>query len=142
MSRYLVKGYKAFQNGKIISPTFNHLKQKIHPSSSKSKFINPSDYTRMFGLVAKNMLAKTVEHLESDKYDAWNDTTIELTQVTQAHMRYYVVKCLNQVLVSEAMGHALHKVFVTLFELLVTHWMLINLGDFVIYGDMDVSVVF
>ena len=52
----------------------------------------------LFGGVARGQLSDCVKSLDARtgegarSEDAWNDTSVELTQAAMAHTRYYVVK--------------------------------------------------
>ena len=80
---------KDFRNGRLKN-------QNVLPAAERIDDIGT--LIDLFGGVARGQLSDCVKSLDARtgegarSEDAWNDTSVELTQAAMAHTRYYVVK--------------------------------------------------
>ena len=80
---------KDFRNGRLKNPDVMPAVERIDDIGT---------LIDLFGGVARGQLSDCVKSLDARtgegarSEDAWNDTSVELTQAAMAHTRYYVVK--------------------------------------------------
>ena len=80
---------KDFRNGRLKNP---------HDVPAVERIDDIGTLIELFGGVARGQLSDCVKSLDARtgegarSEDAWNDTSVELTQAAMAHTRYYVVK--------------------------------------------------
>ena len=66
------------------------------PEKPLFDLVTPSGLTTLFEKVARGQIVQSIRHLDQliDQMrpeDAWNQTSLELTQAAMAHIRYYVI---------------------------------------------------
>ncbi|XP_017889643.1 probable peroxisomal acyl-coenzyme A oxidase 1 [Ceratina calcarata] len=142
-ARYLVRGWKQAVAGEPLPSTVQYLEpiaKGIRPRSWKNTldcFINA------FHTVAAGSIRLATENMDQrirngvSPEDAWNQTSIQLTQCAEAHCRAFIVKTfIESVRRVSSMSAELRKVLYQLCELYAVHWLLQKRGDFYQFYNM------
>ncbi|KAF7991392.1 hypothetical protein HCN44_002954 [Aphidius gifuensis] len=138
-ARYLVKVWKQSATGKLLPPTVQYLSQ-ISQQKTKKK-IWKNTLTCMIiahQAVATGKIKIATKHMDdrikngTSSEDAWNQTSIELTQAAEAHCRAFLITRFIDWVKSKhgKISNELFIVLSQLSELYAVYWVLQRVGDF------------
>ena len=143
VARYLVKCCR--QSKDSLPQSTKYLQGALNQGAPKGKPVmdisTPHGITDLYERVAKGQIVQAVTKMDKLSIskrpeDAWNETSIELTQAAMAHTRYYVISENAHALYSIKMSPEVKKVLTQLFHLISIHWIMRFSGDFQIYGGL------
>ena len=70
--------------------------------------------------------------------DAWNSCSLEFTEVTLSHLRYFVISSFESILREKAMSPEVRLIMNNLMELCAMFWITRHSGDFMRFANLEV----
>ncbi|XP_046383473.1 probable peroxisomal acyl-coenzyme A oxidase 1 [Ischnura elegans] len=144
-ARYLMKAYHQASSGQEMTSTVAYLRGQ--PKLKKRPWANTIDrYVRAFKEVAAGKIVLCAQNIERRSQtmspeDAWNMTSIELTQCSEAHCRAFLVERFAGTVAEGNFSVPLKQTMEHLCELYAVFWMLLRLGDFLMFTSLTTSDV-
>ncbi|KAK7576596.1 hypothetical protein V9T40_012882 [Parthenolecanium corni] len=147
-ARYLVKAWSQRDvTSATITATLKYLSD-FRPSDIYQPWsLTMSNLAEAFRLVAAGKIKYCSEHIDYliqkgyTSEDAWNATSIQLTQIAEAHCRAFIVDTFVKETEVAVVSEPVRKVLVQLCELYSVYWLLKNVGDFLVYSHLKISDV-
>lgn len=141
-ARYLVRVWKQAVAGKSLPPTVQYLESAAKEIKPR-RWNNTLDcFINAFQTVAAGAIRLATENIEKrmrngvSPEDAWNQTSIQLTQCAEAHCRAFIVRTFIESMRQVSMSAEVRNVLNQLCELYAVHWLLQKRGDFLQFYNM------
>lgn len=134
-ARYLVKQYQGARSGSKMTHTVEYLKE-IRENPERGWENTIESVLLGFKEVAAGKIKLATENLEKRQRggvsyeDAWNMTSIELTQAAEAHCRQFLVTKFHEGVEELNVSPAVKTVLRQLVQLYAIYWLLNRVGDF------------
>ncbi|XP_071441576.1 acyl-coenzyme A oxidase 1 [Hetaerina americana] len=144
-ARYLMKAYQQAMSGQEMTPTVSYLKNQ--PGMKRRPWKNTiATYVQAYKDVAAgkiSLCAKSIGRRSKNMSpeDAWNMTSIELTQCSEAHCRAFIVERFAETVRDSNFSVPLQQTMDHLCELYAVFWILIKVGDFLMFTSLSPSDV-
>nr|CAD7596178.1 unnamed protein product [Timema genevievae] len=135
-ARFLMKAWHQATSGIKLTPTVAYLQSAVTSDTSRHWEHSLQGIVRAHQDVAAGKIKLAATNMERrirggiSPEDAWNNTSIELTQCAEAHCRAILVNNFVQTLETFKVSDSLHLVLTQLCELYAVHWVLQKSGDF------------
>lgn len=103
----------------------------------------PSGMSDLFEKVARGQIVQAIQRLDEltlklpRAEDAWNQTSLELTQAASAHVRYFVIAENARAIFATQMSKEVKNVLIKVFHLMSLTWIARFAGDFQIFGGLS-----
>ncbi|KAL5236415.1 hypothetical protein ACI65C_003825 [Semiaphis heraclei] len=142
-ARFLMKSYETVQIGINVSTseTLSYLEK--YKSLKRSPWMTTLDcMVSAFFQVAGSKIddcyftMKRLLDSGTAQEDAWNQTSIKLTQASEAHCRAFVISVYVKTLETNQFSQELMAVLTQLGELICAQWILNRLGDFLQHSNL------
>nr|CAD7427770.1 unnamed protein product [Timema monikensis] len=146
-ARFLMKAWHQATSGIKLTPTVAYLQSAVTSDISRHWEHSLQGIVRAHQDVAAGKIKLAATNMERrirggmSPEDAWNNTSIELTQCAEAHCRAILVNNFVQTLETFKVSDSLHLVLTQLCELYAVHWVLQKSGDFLRIRPNAVSIV-
>ncbi|CAG2055871.1 unnamed protein product [Timema podura] len=146
-ARFLMKAWHQATSGIKLTPTVAYLQSAVTSDTSRHWEHSLQGIVRAHQDVAAGKIKLAATNMERrirggiSPEDAWNNTSIELTQCAEAHCRAILVNNFVQTLETFKVSDSLHLVLTQLCELYAVHWVLQKSGDFLRIRPNAVSIV-
>ncbi|XP_048268858.1 probable peroxisomal acyl-coenzyme A oxidase 1 isoform X3 [Bombus terrestris] len=143
-ARYLVKSWKQAMGGKPLPESVEYLNEAAK-GVKHCRWSNDLEcLIDAYNAVAAGSIRLAAEHLDRRIRDgvptaeAWNQTSIELTQCAEAHARVFIVKTFaNDIKQLNSKSEEFRQVMFQLCELYIVYWALRNVGNFLRFSSMQ-----
>ncbi|KAE9532033.1 hypothetical protein AGLY_010235 [Aphis glycines] len=142
-ARFLIKSYETIQMGNNVSTLEMMSYLEKYNSLKQSPWTTTLDcMTNAFFQVAGSKIDDcyfTIKRLIDSgmaQEDAWNQTSIKLTQASEAHCRAFVISTYVKTLKTNQFSPELMDVLIQLGELICAQWILCRLGDFLQHSNL------
>lgn len=143
-ARYLVKQYQGARAGQKMTPTVAYLSQ---PRAERTWTNEINSIVLGFKEVAAGKIKSATENTERRVKggwaweDAWNMTSIELSQAAEAHCRAFLVANFHETVEGLSASPAVKSILRQLAQLYAVHWLLQRTGDFLQFSNLKADKV-
>lgn len=136
-ARYLVKAWQQASGGNYLTPTVAYLGKVSSGRRSPPWDNSVEGIIEGFQRVAAGKIGLCVANIEKRQKggmsyeDAWNMTSVQLTQASEAHCRAIVLSCYHEQTLAQVarVSPELRAVLLLLVDLYVVYWALQRVGD-------------
>ncbi|XP_050594997.1 probable peroxisomal acyl-coenzyme A oxidase 1 [Bombus affinis] len=143
-ARYLVESWKQAMDGKPLPESVEYLNEAAK-GVKHCRWSNDLEcLIDAYNAVAAGSIRLAAEHLDRRIRDgvpteeAWNQTSIELTQCAEAHARVFIVKTFAEAIKQlNSKSEEFRQVMFQLCELYIVYWALRNVGNFLRFSSMQ-----
>lgn len=150
-ARYLVKSWKQALNGQPLPESVNYLNEAAKGIKKRSWNNDLECFIEAYDAVASGTIRLATENIDRrirngvPSEEAWNQTSIELSDCAVAHCRAFIVKTIVKTIKQSTLGSdEFREVLLQLCELYIVYWILRNYGAFLQFSSMkkeDVQVL-
>ncbi|XP_051159281.1 probable peroxisomal acyl-coenzyme A oxidase 1 isoform X1 [Leptopilina boulardi] len=147
-ARYLVKAWKQAVNHESLPPTVKYLEAAARRGKRRPWKNTLTCIIIAHQAVAAGKIQLAVENMERriksgmSQEDAWNATSIELSQAAESHCRVFLVETyINGVKRLTSVSKNLHQVLLQICEIYSIYWVLQRVGDFLRFSCLNTQDV-